>query len=121
MTRSNEKVAAMTQNLGVALREAASAVVESQKALTSLSQAVVTQATRLTELWGNYEKRFGKVDEDLGRAFEKLAAETTKQLQILAEQTTKIDAGLASAIDKLAPIRQRHRRGSRRDCRNSRI
>jgi methyl-accepting chemotaxis protein len=104
VTRSNEKIAAVTQDLGASLREAASALVESQKALTSLSQAVVTQATRLTELWGNYEKRFGKVDEDLGRAFEKLAAETTKQSQILADQTTKIDAGLASAIDKLTPF-----------------
>ena len=54
-------------------------MVESQKAFTSLSQAIVAQTTRLTELWGGYEKRFGKVDEDLGRAFEKLAAETTKQ------------------------------------------
>ena len=104
VTRSNEKIAAVTQGVGESLRQAASAVVESQKAFTSLSQAIVAQTTRLTEIWGDYEKRFGKVDEDLGRAFEKLAAETTKQSMILADQTTKIDAGLARAIDKLAPF-----------------
>jgi len=32
------------------------------------------------------------------------ALETTRQSQLLAEQTTKVDAGLASAIDKLAPF-----------------
>jgi methyl-accepting chemotaxis protein len=104
VTRSNERIAAVTQSVGESLHQAASAVADSQKALSSLSQAVVTQATRLTELWADYEKRFGKVDEDLGRAFEKLATETTKQSQILADQTTEIDAGLASAIDKLVPF-----------------
>ena len=49
VTRSNEKIAAVTQGVRESLRQAASAVVESQKAFTSLSQAIVAQTTRLTE------------------------------------------------------------------------
>ena len=55
----------------------------------------------MTETWREYEKRFGKVDDELGRAFEKLTTETRKQAELLMNYSVAIDKGLAASIDKL--------------------
>jgi hypothetical protein len=104
VTRSNERLAATTQEIGEALGRSVVSLGYSQKAAQDLAETIATQTRRLTDLWADYEKRFGKVDEDLGRAFDKLATESLKQADLLAAQTIKIDHGLASAIDKLQPF-----------------
>ena len=106
VTRSNEKIAAVTSTVGDALGRASTALDEGQQVARALTVAVTAQVERLTALWEDYERRFGKVDEDLQRAFEKLAQETTKQSQLLAERTNQIDKGLAGAVDKLAQFVQ---------------
>ena len=67
-----------------------------------LAGTLADQAEKLGALWASWEARFGEIDADLGRAFEKLATETRKQSQILADQTGRIDAGLAKAVDTLS-------------------
>jgi gas vesicle protein len=104
VTRSNEKLTATTQAIGEALGLAVASLGEGQKAAATLAESIAAQTTHLTNLWADYEKRFGKVDEDLGRAFEKLTSETRKQADLLATQTTKVDTGLASALDRLQPF-----------------
>jgi len=89
--RSNERLAGVAESLG-----------QSAAGAAELASALTAQTERLTALWADYESRFGKVDEDLGRAFEKLATESRKQSQLLAEQTVRIDAGLAKAVDALS-------------------
>lgn len=104
VTRSNEKLAGATQAMTEALGRSLASLDESQKAAVSLSQSITTQSDRVTETWREYEKRFGKVDEDLGQAFEKLAMETRKQAELLQDHTKKIDMALAGAVDRLAPF-----------------
>ncbi len=93
-----------TRGVGEVIDRSVGAIGDSRAQAARLAEAISTQADRLTALWGDYEARFGKVDEDLGRAFEKLSAESLKQAQLLADQTTRIDKGLSGAIDKLAPF-----------------
>jgi rubrerythrin len=104
VTRSNEKLAGATQTLTEALGRSLASLDESQKAAVSLSESITAQSDRVTETWREYEKRFGKVDEDLGHAFEKLAMETRKQAELLQDHTKKIDTALAGAVDRLAPF-----------------
>lgn len=106
VTRSNEKLASVTQTIGESMVSSVAALADSQKAAATLADTIANQLSALNAIWGEYEKRFGKVDEDLGRAFEKLASETKAQSQLLAEQSAKIDSGLATAIDKLSPFLQ---------------
>ena len=102
ITRSNEKIAAATETVGRAIAGSVTALGEGQKASTALSEQLTQQVSRLTTLWAEYQKRFEKVDEALGRAFEKLATESQKQALMLADHTTKIDKGLSKAVDGLA-------------------
>lgn len=101
VTRSNERVAAITTSVGSALEKATATLGDSQKAASTLGTAITAQVERLTRLWTDYQQRFGVVDEQLGRAFAKLAEETTKQSQILADRTSQIDGKLAEAVDRL--------------------
>ncbi len=103
---SNEKVAAVASTVDQILGRASTALEEGQQATRGLTTSLAAQVERLTSLWTDYERRFGKVDEDLQRAFDKLALETTKQSQLLADRTNQIDKGLASAVDKLAQFVQ---------------
>lgn len=104
VARSNEKLLAATETIRDAMGRSAASLGDSQKSAQVLAEAIAAQTQRLTDLWADYEKRFGKVDQDLGRAFDKLATESLKQSELLAKQTTKIDQGLASAIDRLQPF-----------------
>ena len=85
------------------LDQATATLGDSQKAAATLGTAITAQVERLTTLWADYQQRFGVVDEQLGRAFARLAEETTKQSQILADRTAQIDKALAEAIDRLGP------------------
>ena len=96
--RSNERLIGASEAMG----QSAAALVEGQRGAAALAQAVSTQVERLTALWADYEARFGKIDVDLGLAFEKLATESLKQSKLLADQTVRVDAGLAKAVDTLS-------------------
>lgn len=100
--RSNEVLAGVAESMGQSVAGAATAMAEGQHGAATLAAALTAQTDRLTTLWADYEARFGKVDEDLGHAFDKLASESRKQAQLMAEQTTRIDAGLAKAVDTLS-------------------
>lgn len=104
VTASSERMVAATESIGEAIGRSIVAIGDSHGAATRLAQSIATQADRLTGLWADYEARFGKVDDDLGRAFDKLATESFKQSQLLAEQSARIDKGLAGALDRLAPF-----------------
>ena len=104
VTRSNEKLSTVAQNMSLAMERSATALDAGQKSASALSQSISGQIDKLQTVWTGYEQRFAKVDEDLGNAFGKLATETTKQGQILADQSTRIDKGLSEAIDKLSPF-----------------
>lgn len=103
VTKSNERLADVTKSIGESIDRSVKSLGDSQIAAIALSETLNAQIARITATWTDYERRFGKVDEDLGRAFEKLASETHKQSQLLADQTSKIDQGLAKAIDLLTP------------------
>lgn len=98
MDRANQRIVGASE----AMDRSASALTEGQTAATALATALTAQADKLTAMWASHEARFGQIDEDLGRAVEKLALETRKQSQLLADQTTRIDAGLAKAVDTLS-------------------
>lgn len=100
VTRSNEKIAQVTSTVGTALEQAGAALGEGQKAAKELTEAVNGQVLRLTALWSDYQQRFAQVDEKLGRAFDKLGEETTKQSQILADRTGQIDMALAKSVER---------------------
>lgn len=104
VTRSNEKLAGAAQTMTEALGRSLDSLGESQKAATVLALSITAQGERVAESWKDYEKRFGKVDEDLGRAFEKLATETRNQAELLMNHSVAIDKGLAASVDKLAPF-----------------
>jgi len=65
VTRSNEKVAAVTATVGQALGRASTALDEGQQATRALTNSLAAQVDRLTALWSDYEKRFAKVDAHL--------------------------------------------------------
>jgi chromosome segregation ATPase len=106
VTRSNEKLAGATQTMTEALGRSVASLDESQRAAVALARSIAAQSDRVTETWHEYEKRFGKVDDDLGRAFEKLTTETHKQAELLRDHTVEVEKGLAASVDKLATFLQ---------------
>ncbi len=104
LARFGEEVAsALEPVLDEAVKQAMDEVVKGQDAAGASSQGLAAQVNRFTELWGNRESRFAKTDENLERAFEKLAQVKAKQSQQLAERANPmIDRGLAGAADKVA-------------------
>ena len=100
VARSNEKIAQVTSNIGTALEQAGAALGDGQKAAKDLTEAINAQVQRLTSLWADYQQRFAQIDDKLGRAFEKLGEETSKQSQILADRTGQIDLSLAKSVER---------------------
>ncbi len=102
VTRSNERLASTTQAMSLSMERSATAIDSGQKSASALADSITGQMTKLQSVWEQYKQRFDKVDDDLGKAVEKLGAETTRQAQMLAEQSGRIDAGMAKAIDHLS-------------------
>lgn len=101
VTRSNERLAGVTQTMSETLGRSVASLEESQKAASTLAESLKLQSQHMTETWRDYENRFSKVDDDLGKAFELLAVETSKQAELLAQHTKDIDKGLAASVDRL--------------------
>ncbi len=104
VVRANEKLAGATQTMTAALGRSVDSLDGSQQAAAALAQSLSAQSARVAETWRTYEERFGKVDEDLERAFKVLSDETQKQMELLSKHTINIDKGLAMSVDKLAPF-----------------
>ncbi len=102
VARSNEKLAGAALGMTAALDRSVESLDSGQKAAAALAQALSAQSERVAESWRAYEERFGKVDQDLERAFAVLAAETQKQAELLSRHTVEIDKGLAKSVDHLA-------------------
>ncbi len=55
----------------------------------------------MASIWTNYEQRFSKVDDDLGRAATALGSELSKQQGAIEEFVVKVDAHSKSILGTL--------------------
>jgi uncharacterized phage infection (PIP) family protein YhgE len=113
VTRSNERLEAVTAKFEGSFAEATVSLKQGQQATTALANSLNEQVSALKQAWqaynaaladgwNNYRTRFEKVDEDLQRAFDKLAAGTQEQTHQFAERIGQIDDHLADAVKNLA-------------------
>ncbi len=104
LARFGEEVAsALEPAVDEAVKQAMDAVVMGQDAAGNSRQGLATQVDRVTGLWENYESRFDNTDENLERAFEKLAQLRGTHPRQLAEGANQtVDKGVAGAADKFA-------------------
>ncbi|MDR3376123.1 MAG: anti-phage ZorAB system protein ZorA [Ancalomicrobiaceae bacterium] len=102
LLQTSDRLAGASERMAETMGRSVAALDESQKAAKRLSDTISGHIDRLNLVWHEYEARFGKVDEDLGRALARLAEETRRQLDVLAEHTEAIDRGLAAAVDRLS-------------------
>jgi hypothetical protein len=84
-----------------ALERSIASLNESQTSARALSESLERHSERVIETWRQYEARFGKVDDDLAAAFEKLASETNRWREAVTEYTIQIDNGLSKSVDHL--------------------
>ena len=118
VTRSNERLEAITAKFEGSLAQAAASLKQGQQATTSLATSLDKQVSTLkqawqdysaalTNGWNDYRARFEKVDADLQKAFEMLSSGTNEQTNQFAGRISAIDQHLADAITKLAsPINE---------------
>lgn len=106
VTRSNEALSAAARTMSEAIERSIASLNESQTSARALSESLERHSERVIETWRQYEARFGKVDDDLGAAFEKLASETSRWREMVGKYTAEIDDGLSTSVDKLAVFLQ---------------
>ncbi|MGH2341206.1 anti-phage ZorAB system protein ZorA [Segnochrobactraceae bacterium EtOH-i3] len=104
--RANERLATAATAIGEAVGRSVASLGESHRAAAVLADTIIGHIDQLNRVWDDYQARFGKVDEDLQRAFEALATESLKQAQLLVEQSQRLDRSLTGAVDRLAPVVQ---------------
>lgn len=104
--RANERLATAATAIGEAVGRSVASLGESHRAAAVLADTIIGHIAHLNGVWEDYQARFGKVDEDLQRAFEALATESLKQAQFLVEQSQRLDRSLTGAVDRLAPVVQ---------------
>jgi ABC-type transporter Mla subunit MlaD len=104
LVQSGDRISAATEKLAEIVKTTATSFAATHDASKTLSEALREHNERLAESWAQYSQRFAKVDEDLAKAYEKLHEATVRQGQILSEYAQAVDAGLASAVQKLNPI-----------------
>lgn len=101
VTRSNEALSGATRTMSEAIERSIASLNESQTSARALSESLERHSERLIETWRQYEARFGKVDDDLAAAFEKLASETSRWRETVSDYTIEIDKGLSKSVDHL--------------------
>jgi hypothetical protein len=101
VTRSNEALSGATRTMAEAIERSIASLNESQTSARALSESLERHSERVIETWRQYEARFGKVDDDLAAAFEKLANETSRWRETVADYTIQIDSGLSKSVDQL--------------------
>jgi hypothetical protein len=101
VTRSNEALSGATRTMAEAIERSIASLNESQTSARALSESLERHSERVIETWRQYEARFGKVDDDLAAAFEKLASETSRWRETVADYTIQIDSGLSKSVDQL--------------------
>ncbi|MDR3497403.1 MAG: anti-phage ZorAB system protein ZorA [Ancalomicrobiaceae bacterium] len=102
LLQTSDRLAGASERMAETMGRSVAALDESQKAAKRLSDTISGHIDQLNAVWQDYEARFGKVDEDLGVALARLAEETRRQLDVLAEHTVAVDRGLAAAVERLS-------------------
>ncbi len=100
---ANDKVAKFAAAVGGAVKQEVDALVKGQEATGNSRQGLAAPVDDFTDPWENCESRFVKGDENLDRAFEKLAQLKAEQPQQLGDRADHMpDKGLAGATDRFA-------------------
>lgn len=104
LLQTGERIAGATERLSVSFKSSIDALEAGQASSRQLAEALQSHATQMSSVWANYSGRFEKVDADLARAFEQISAATVEHGDTLASYTSKVDEGLAKAVDRLHPL-----------------
>lgn len=104
LVQSGERIATATEKLVEIVKTTATSFSTTHDASKKLAEAMLEQNNRLSESWSQYSERFAKVDEDLAKAYQHLHEATVRQGQLLSDYAKAVDAGLASAVQKLTPL-----------------
>jgi hypothetical protein len=98
-TLSIERAVSATQDM---IGAAASRAERSDRALQATAQGVDLASQAATRAWETYRDRFDAVDTALGEALRQIHVASTDHAAALTAQTTRVDAALAQAVDRLA-------------------
>ncbi|TPI65512.1 hypothetical protein FJ420_11545 [Mesorhizobium sp. B3-1-3] len=99
-----ERIAGATDKMAEAVTSSVAALQAGQTASRSLADALTQHHNHLATAWSSYAERFEGVDKSLASAVEGLAKAAQDQGEVIAQRVQQIDAGFASAIDKLNPL-----------------
>jgi len=99
ITRSSENMAASTENLKHSIQGISQIIGESHKGLTSLSGKMEQTQQVLQQAWQAYDKRFGEVDESLGKAMEGIIDNVKINIEKMSEFIREVDQKLSGAVE----------------------
>ncbi|TKB20425.1 MAG: hypothetical protein E5V75_04985 [Mesorhizobium sp.] len=104
LLQSGERIASATDKMTEAVTSSVAALQAGQTASRALADALTQHHNHLATAWASYAERFEGVDKSLASAVEGLAKAAQDQGEVIAQRVQQIDAGFASAIDKLNPF-----------------
>lgn len=99
ITRSSENMAASTESLKHSIQGISQIIGESHKGLTSLSGKMEQTQQVLQQAWQAYDKRFGEVDESLGKAMEGIIENVKINIEKMSEFIREVDQKLSGAVE----------------------
>jgi hypothetical protein len=104
LVQSGERIAGATDRMTETIGRSVAALEAGQTSAQSLAEALAQHNGQLAATWAKYADRFEGVDKSLADAVATLGAAAQEQGQILSQRVSEIDAGFATAIDKLNPF-----------------
>jgi hypothetical protein len=104
LLESSQGMAVAARSMSQAIASAVESLSNSQLASRSLAESLQSHQQKIEQVWLNYEKRFGEVDESLAESIRILGQETTKQQENVARFVREIDEGCSRAVGSLQTI-----------------
>lgn len=99
ITRSSENMAASTESLKHSIQGISQIIGDSHKGLASLSGKMEQTQQVLQQAWQAYDKRFGEVDESLGKAMEGIIDNVKINIEKMSEFIREVDQKLSGAVE----------------------
>lgn len=103
LAQSGERIAGVTERFSETIGKATETFEASSESSGRLAEALSGHVSQIAETWNSYAARFETVDEHLAAAVKELGEATERQARQLVDYASKVDQGLADAIDKLNP------------------
>ena len=98
---SSSRISDAVEKMEAAIRDAVQTATAEKDVSMKLATLLGSRLDDLRTLWQGYADRFQAIDGELGKALTMLSTATRDQGERLQDYATRVDKGLAEAVDKL--------------------